>query len=189
MSHQKRDKKGRYGPSQKKEGAHSSLPALNPKNIGITMAKTPSVKDLQKLGAPAAFILVGNRAAAKLSAWGVGRFMPTATAQTKTLVETGLSLLAALVTYGMGKGNPNIKLAALGMTTAGIESALGLFGEIPLLSGFRQSQLATALPAERLLAPPQAALADPVTNGLASATGPKSPVYRNPEVGLVESAY
>ena len=154
---------------------------------------TPNVKDIKKLGAPAVAILVGNRAAAKISAWGVGRFMPAAaTAQTKTLVEAAVSLVAALVTYGMNKGNANIKLAALGMTTAGIESLLGLFGPIPLLSGFRQSQLSAVLPAGRLLSPPPASAEVtllPPSIGLESSTGPKSPVYKNRDVALVESVY
>ena len=88
--------------------------------------------------------------------------------------------------------SPNFKLAALGMATAGIESVLGLLGPLPLLSGFRNSQvIAEAAPARRALAAPateRLALPAPRTPN-ASATGPKSSVYANTNVTGFESAY
>ena len=149
-----------------------------------------NVKDLKKLGTPAVAILIGNRGAAKASAWAVGQFLANAPPKTKVLAESGLSFLLALLTIG-AKKDPNFKLAALGMATAGIESVLGLFGPLPLLSGFRDSQVIAEAATPRQLAAPateRLALPAPRTPN-ASATGPKSPVYANTNVTGFESAY
>ncbi len=186
--HKKRDpKSGRYRKRAKTGKPREVTPAMNPKLGGLM--PDVNVKDLKKLGTPAVAILIGNRGAAKASAWAVGQFLANAPPKTKVLAEAGLSFVLALLTIG-AKKDPNFKLAALGMATAGIESVLGLFGPLPLLSGFRNSQVISEAAPRQLAAPATERLALPAPRTPnASATGPKSPVYANTDVTGFESAY
>ena len=84
-----------------------------------------------------------------------------------------------------------VSLIALNIATvAGIESLLGLVGPLPLLSGYRDSQLRAGKRTAPQLQAPQTIRPETISSGaLMSATGEKSPVYRNPTLAGVESAY